>query len=156
MFIENVSMANFQEGLHKFSEGNTIAIQILHKPEVDPDVMFFDFFGNEIPDGNSGYLTPFPKSPFNFVEIYQFRINDVDDETGITDEEAKEIVKILVNAKEKRYNVIVHCAAGISRSGAVTEIGTMLGFDEPHKFRAPNILMKRKMMLELFKNNLIN
>ena len=43
-------------------------------------------------------------------------------------------------------DVVVHCHAGICRSGAVAEIGVMLGFDDAEAFRSPNLLVKHKMM----------
>ena len=46
-------------------------------------------------------------------------------------------------------NVIVHCHAGVCRSGAVAEIGVMLGFNDTESFRSPNLLVKHKMMKAL-------
>jgi hypothetical protein len=43
-------------------------------------------------------------------------------------------------------NVIVHCVAGVCRSGAVCEVGVMLGFDDTEAFRSPNLLVKHRMM----------
>ena len=43
-------------------------------------------------------------------------------------------------------NVVVHCHAGVCRSGAVAEVGVMLGFDDSESFRSPNLLVKHKMM----------
>jgi hypothetical protein len=39
--------------------------------------------------------------------------------------------------------------AGICRSGAVTEVGVMLGFNDTEKFRSPNLLVKHRMMKKL-------
>ena len=41
---------------------------------------------------------------------------------------------------------MVHCHAGICRSGAVVEIGSMLGFTATDRFRQPNLRVKHKMM----------
>jgi hypothetical protein len=46
-------------------------------------------------------------------------------------------------------NVVVHCHAGVCRSGAVCEIGVMLGFVDTEVFRAPNLLVKHRMMKAL-------
>lgn len=46
-------------------------------------------------------------------------------------------------------NVVVHCVAGICRSGAVCEIGVMMGFRDTQEFRSPNLLVKHKMMKSL-------
>jgi hypothetical protein len=43
-------------------------------------------------------------------------------------------------------NVVVHCHAGICRSGAVAEVGVMMGFADCERFRIPNLLVKHKMM----------
>jgi hypothetical protein len=43
-------------------------------------------------------------------------------------------------------NVVVHCHAGICRSGAVCELGVMMGFNDCERFRMPNLLVKHKMM----------
>ena len=42
--------------------------------------------------------------------------------------------------------VVVHCHAGVCRSGAVCEIGVMMGFNDTEVFRSPNLLVKHKMM----------
>ena len=64
----------------------------------------------------------------------------------ITDEQAKSLVLILKQALLNRSNVIVHCIAGVCRSGAVTEVGIMMGFDDTEDYRSPNLLVKHKMM----------
>jgi hypothetical protein len=46
-------------------------------------------------------------------------------------------------------NVVVHCHAGVCRSGAVCEIGVMLGFRDTEAFRSPNLLVKHRMMRAL-------
>jgi hypothetical protein len=46
-------------------------------------------------------------------------------------------------------NVIVHCHAGVCRSGAVCEVGVMLGFNDTEVFRSPNLLVKHRMMRKL-------
>jgi predicted protein tyrosine phosphatase len=64
-------------------------------------------------------------------------------------EQANELVRLLQYALENRMNVVVHCTAGICRSGAVTEVGIMLGFNDTEKFRSPNLLVKHRMMKAL-------
>ena len=46
-------------------------------------------------------------------------------------------------------NVVVHCYAGICRSGAVCEVGVMMGFNDTERFRSPNLLVKHRMMKAL-------
>jgi hypothetical protein len=43
-------------------------------------------------------------------------------------------------------NVLVHCHAGICRSGAVVEVGSMMGFTPTDRYRQPNLRVKNKMM----------
>lgn len=94
---------------------------------------------------------PTPKFDFKFK--YQFRFADVEvgDELekagfGITDEDAKQIVVLLQYALDNRMNVVVHCMAGICRSGAVVEVATMMGFGDCCNYRQPNIMVKQKLM----------
>ena len=64
-------------------------------------------------------------------------------------EHAKELVRLLRHAFKNRMNVVVHCHAGLCRSGAVAEIGIMMGFNEVHTRRIPNTLLKALMLKEL-------
>lgn len=99
---------------------------------VDPDMVF-----------------PIPKD--SFLEVHQFKFLDIEDEDefAITQNQANFIVDILKHALENRMNVIVHCVAGVCRSGAVCEVGVMMGFDDTERYRQPNLLVKRKMMHSL-------
>lgn len=88
-----------------------------------------------------------------FIEIHQFDFQDTEEdveEAGpIQDEQAKAIADILLRAKETDKNIVVHCHAGICRSGAVVECGVMMGFMEPVNLRIPNVLVKQKIMKHL-------
>jgi hypothetical protein len=64
-------------------------------------------------------------------------------------EQAAELVRLLQHALANRMNVIVHCHAGVCRSGAVCEVGVMMGFDDTEVFRSPNLLVKHRMMKAL-------
>lgn len=125
VFIRNVSYSAIEKGDHPNFGDNTILIQI-----VDPDMDF-----------------PVPKLNFNQVRQYKFAdIEDVNDKTGISDEQAKSIVDDLTYAKENGMNVMVHCVAGLCRSGAVCEVGVMMGFQDTFATRMPNLLVKTKLM----------
>lgn len=117
--IINVSMSAIQKGLHPIWE-DCILIQIQ-----DPGTEFVDSYES-------------------FDETYKFQFWDND--SSCTLEQAKEIVNILTTAKELNQNVVVHCHAGICRSGAVTEIGTILGFNETGAYRQPNTHVKSLML----------
>jgi predicted protein tyrosine phosphatase len=68
------------------------------------------------------------------------------DEAKISDEQAEQLVGLLQHAMDNSMNVLVHCHAGICRSGAVTEVGTMMGFTATERYRQPNLRVKHKMM----------
>jgi protein tyrosine phosphatase len=70
-------------------------------------------------------------------------------ELGITRKDAADIVNILAKAYSNNQNVLVHCNAGLCRSGAVTEIGTVMGFTDLKKPRIPNSMVKYFLLLEL-------
>lgn len=131
MWIQNVSMSDIRQGFHINPGINSMLIQI-----VDP-----------------AYEFPVPK--YQFCEVHQFEFLDAErddrfpDECKCTDEQAQQLVNLLLKAYGQRMNVIVHCHAGVCRSGAVAEIGVMLGFDDSEAFRSPNLLVKHKMMKAL-------
>lgn len=130
-FIQNCSWDDAKNGWHKDPGENSILIQI-----ADPASFF-----------------PTPKHPFAIT--HQFEFLDVEDKDGFPDEvkiqpeQAMEITNILYYALEFDMNVIVHCFAGICRSGAVAEVGVMMGFDDTEKYRQPNIRVKTMLMRQL-------
>jgi len=128
-WIENVSFEGIQQG-HHFEPGpNAMLIQI-----VDPGMAF-------------------PRSKRNFGEVHRFKFDDVEEQSSwaipINDEQAEEIAKLLVHALDNKMNVIVHCVAGVYRSGAVTQVGVLLGFQDTEKFRDPNTLVMKKLLKAL-------
>jgi predicted protein tyrosine phosphatase len=131
MFIENCSEKDIARGKHRDAGENSMLIQI-----ADCDRVF---------------VTPRQK----FSEVYQFRFSDIEDNHpmaelyGISDKQATYIARLLERAVEKRMNVIVHCFAGICRSGAVSIVGEILGMAPSGKFRLPNTRVKRKLMAKL-------
>jgi predicted protein tyrosine phosphatase len=94
-----------------------------------------------------------PVPAHRFKEVHDFEFLDVekddyvDDEAmRISDADAERLVKILQHALNNHMNVVVHCYAGVCRSGAVCEVGVMMGFEDTGRFRSPNLLVKHKMM----------
>ena len=142
-YINNVSMHNFNTGNYPIrTNHSTIAIRI-----TDPEI------------------TELPPPVHEFVRVHHFCFLDADERTLgigkkylISDKQAKEIAEILDSALENDQDVIVNCHAGICRSGAVTEVGVMLGFTDMKSFRYPNTLVKRKLMaaLDLLPNGAIH
>ena len=94
-----------------------------------------------------------PTPVHQFKEIHNFEFLDVEEKDHVLDEamkcsheQAAELVRLLQHALDNRMNVVVHCFAGICRSGAVCEVGVMMGFNDTERFRSPNLLVKHRMM----------
>jgi predicted protein tyrosine phosphatase len=114
-------------------------------------------FGILIQIMDPGSFFPEPKFPFKEVHKFEFLDQEDDDltknpdleEALISQDQAKQIVDILKKALKENRSVVVHCFAGLCRSGAVAEIGTTMGFDDVGNFRSPNTRVMRMMMSEL-------
>jgi predicted protein tyrosine phosphatase len=133
-YIQNISRQALATGQHLRTGDNTVLIQIA--------------------DCIQGFPAPTPNN--SFVEIHQFNFMDSEEndsmfppEAKIAPEQAKEIVGILRNALANNQNVIVHCNAGLCRSGAVAEVGVMMGFTDTFATRIPNLMVKKYLMREL-------
>lgn len=130
-WIENVAATDIAQGHHHAAGENSMLIQI-----ADP----------------AGW---FPTPKYQFKEVYQFEFLDAEDSDEFPDEakcshaQAAELVRLLQHALDRRMNVVVHCMAGICRSGAVCEIGVQLGFQDTERFRQPNLRVKHRMMQAL-------
>jgi rhodanese-related sulfurtransferase len=130
-WIENVSRDAVRNGHHSEMGENAMLIQISDPP------------GNH----------PVPKHKFK--EVHQFDFLDADDVTAfpeealISQQQADELVRLLQHALDNSMNVLVHCHAGICRSGAVVEVGSMMGFTPTERFRMPNLRVKHFMMKTL-------
>ena len=131
-WIENVAAADVSMRFHHEAGENSMLIQIM-----DP------------------CPTWWPIPAHNFREEHRFEFLDAEDrdgfpdETKISDEQAQEIVGLLQHALDNHMNVVVHCMAGLCRSGAVAEVGVMMGFDDCERTRIPNIRVKHRMMKAL-------
>ena len=132
-WIENISLDDVRKGYHYDPGFNSMLIQI-----VDPG-------------------TEFPKPKYDFRKVYKFFFLDVEDNEpdgalyscAITNQDAKGIAEALREAWDNSMNVVVHCHMGVARSGAVAEVGTMMGFRDTEKFRIPNLMVKHKVMEQL-------
>jgi predicted protein tyrosine phosphatase len=139
-WIQNVALSDIKKGHHILPGDNAMLIQI-----VDPAMEF-------------------PAPAYNFKEIHQFEFLDIEEdgltnngdgtwtdmsEFAVTQEQADKLVELLQKALANRMHVVVHCHAGVCRSGAVCEVGVMMGFDDTEVFRSPNLLVKHKMMKKL-------
>jgi len=127
-FIENISMRDAESGFHMDTGNNAMLIRIQ-----DP-------------------ATEFKATRHDFKEVHKFEFLDAEDNDNfendckISDAQAAELVRLLQHALDNRMNVVVHCHAGICRSGAVVEIGKIMGFNECDRYRQPNLRVKLKMM----------
>ena len=131
-FIQNVSRFDIQAGNHApTSAEHTVLIQI----------------------SDTGREQPIPHAKFKI--IYPFFFDDIeqekgeDGEVGISDEQASIIASVLVTALRNKHDVIVHCHAGLCRSGAVAQAGEALGFAPGGRDQVPNLRVKHKVMAAL-------
>ena len=127
-WIQNVALADIPKGQHIRVGENSMLIQI-----VDPAMEF-------------------PTPIYKFKEVHQFEFLDLEvgdkwgEEFKVTDAQAAELVRLLQHALANRMDVVVHCVAGVCRSGAVCEVGVMMGFQDTEAYRSPNLMVKHKMM----------
>jgi len=131
-WIENVAAADIPTGFHHDAGPNSMLISI-----VDP-------------------ASWRPTAKHEFKERHDFEFLDVEEKDEVLEEamkcsqdQANQLVGLLQYALANRMNVVVHCYAGICRSGAVCEVGVMMGFDDTERFRSPNLLVKHRMMKAL-------
>jgi predicted protein tyrosine phosphatase len=130
-WIENVAAVDISKGFHHDCGPNSMLISI-----TDP----------------AGWR---PEAKQQFKERHDFEFLDAEDddrepeEAKISDAQAEQIVSLLQRALENRMNVVVHCMAGICRSGAVVEVGVTMGFNDCEKYRQPNLRVKHKLMKQL-------
>jgi predicted protein tyrosine phosphatase len=124
-WIGNYSYEAIRKGLHAFEPGRTILIRIMD-------------IGREMYQWE-------PARWKDFVAIHYFNFQDIDDPDygAMQDEEAAQMASILKDAYEKNLNVVVHCVAGVCRSGAVTEVGVIMGFQDCETHRIPNLRVKK-------------
>ena len=131
-WIENVAAADIPTRFHHEAGANSMLIQIM-----DPAPSWW------------------PTPAHQFKETHRFEFLDAEDRDGfpdeakISNEQAAEIVRLLQHALANKMNVVVHCYAGLCRSGAVSEVGVMMGFDDTERTRIPNLRVKHKLMRQL-------
>lgn len=127
-WIQNVSLSDIHNGHHPDSGKDTILIRI-----IDPNMEF-------------------TRTKHHFRSTAKYKFLDTEEATDIhapTQEDAAHIVANLQFAKENNLNVLVHCVMGICRSGAVCEVGVMMGFEDTNRYRQPNLLLKHLLMKEM-------
>jgi len=128
--IENCSWIDFQRGNHRIHPIGAIAIQIVDPRDTPPEPAEDVFYTRHV---------------FEFLdaeEPAQFFPED----NLINNTQAEKIAMLLRLAIEEDRDVLVHCVAGMCRSGAVVEVAEMIGFDECFRYRLPNNRVKSKLM----------
>lgn len=144
-FIQNVARRSIELGDHLIGRQNyyidslsttvlqdTVLISI-SDPAQEPPVPYYSFKTSLC---------------LNFLDLEEDQMPEAD-EFKITYEDAEKIIKFLQDALNNGYNVIVHCTAGVCRSGAVVEVGTMMGFRDTGTYRQPNLMVKKYLMKAL-------
>ena len=128
--IENCSWDDFLRGNHRINPIGTIAIQIVDPGDTPPEPAEDVFHSRHV---------------FEFLDA-EAPTQFFSEEKLISNEHAEDIASILVSALDEDRDVLVHCVAGMCRSGAVVEVAEMIGFDECFRYRLPNIRVKSKLM----------
>lgn len=137
MWIQNVSKGAVEAGYHKIGKIKPVGKQMHMLDTVLISI-------------NDPCCKVEPLYVFKDTLTLEFLDLEEDAEYGedfkISKEQAKEIAEFLLNAKKEGYNCIVHCTAGVCRSGAVAEVGVMLGFEDTRVYRQPNLMVKKYLM----------
>jgi predicted protein tyrosine phosphatase len=129
MWIQNVAAVDVKNGHHVAVRENSMLIQIM-----DPCSSWW------------------PEPKHKFAQVHRFEFLDAEDKDGfdedfkISDAQAQQLVGLLQHALDNNMDVVVHCMAGLCRSGAVCEVGVMMGFQDTERFRSPNMRVKHRMM----------
>lgn len=98
------------------------------------------------------YINPyFPQIQGGFHSVHTFCFDDTltDGDESISEQHAKDIANVLKDCLTDDRDILVHCFAGICRSGAVVECGVVLGFEDGGAHRQPNVLVKHKIFKAL-------
>jgi len=132
-FIENCAAADIPLGDHTNPGPRSVLIQI-----TDP-------------------ASWVPQPRHQFAKTYHFEFLDLEakdfalePKMKISPAQAAAIAEILRDALASDMNVIVHCFAGVNRSGAVAQAGIALGFaNVKTDFRYTNVLVKNSILAAL-------
>lgn len=131
-WIARCSLKNIEIGNH-IKPINCILIRILDPDNKYPSKVFYEEL-------------------FNSIHIFSFLDLDKDDPDprmeSINNTQAKEIARIIKDANDNNYNIIVQCTMGLSRSGGVCE-ATEAAFNYEYihdGFLCPNLLVKSKVL----------
>lgn len=99
----------------------------------------------QISDVGLAFPTPFHK----FQMVGKFKFDDIMDESSpnaISVDDGLAIYEMLNFALSEGLNVIVHCTAGLCRSGGVVAAGIRMGFEDTGTIRQPNTLVTKRVL----------
>ena len=132
--VENVSRFCIEKGFHKTNYHGSVLISIN-----DP--------GMEPPKNSNKFTCCFP---FYFLDAEKPIDGDPDGDFLISDYDAHRIAEIIEMCYSQNINIIVHCSAGVCRSGAVAECAEAYGFEYIGNHKQPNLLVKKMVMNKLY------
>lgn len=131
-WIQNVSLMAIVNGTH-VEPVNCILIQIIDNDMEFPQPRFWNLF-DEI-------------HQYCFLDLEETDINSPGYSYRISNEQAENLANVIRMAFIEEKNIIVHCVAGICRSGGVVEAAEAFGFKAvPTLYRLPNLLVKQKLL----------
>lgn len=133
--VQNIGRREFEQGWYKLDPRNTLLISINDPCQEPPSAIYKNMF--------EGYLV------CHFLDIEEKQ------EFSVTEENAFNIVAIVQLAINHNLNILVHCNAGICRSGAVAELCEALGFEYVGNYKQPNLLVKKKLFEEAISRGLL-
>lgn len=141
--IENISVLDVSLGEHSNVGKNSMLIRIC------------DTFEPYMPTAKHQFLIE-RSFQFNDLERYdEFgKINPLFNTHGINDIQANHIFMLLKKALEENLNVVVHCTAGVSRSGAIHQVGIAMGFIDGNRFK--NLENYQKNMVKYINKSVFN
>lgn len=131
--IENISYMDAKAGNHAIAAENAVMIRIVD-------------INRDFPPTRKKYKKVLE---LKFADIVQRDLPAVKYHDAFQEGQAFQVVAFLQEALANGDDVVVHCMAGISRSGAVVEIGSIMGFEPVRDNRQPNLRMKYMMMKQL-------
>jgi predicted protein tyrosine phosphatase len=122
------SLDNISKGNHQISDKMNL-IQI-----VDPDMEF-----------------PTPKH--DFKENIKVKFYDVDSEAsdGISEEQSRIIFEFILDSYKSSHDLMIHCVAGINRSGGVLGAAEAIGFKLGCTNETYNTFVKSQILKNLYK-----
>lgn len=130
-WIGNYSFANIYKGLHHLEPKRTALIRIADVAHI--------FENRDVHHIND----------FVAVQEFNFQDNEDVDYGAMTEEQAILMANFLRGCLAQNINVVVHCHAGLCRSGAVTDAGVAFGFQDAETFRTPNLHVKKLLFKHL-------